>query len=108
MFSGEVEQWAGPAVDGSDEAKQVDMFLESEHAVIQKAFEEDQGVAGDHMTTPPDIEVRVHSLSYRCIYRPFRIICHKPVCCVHVAWLSSHGEHRHGKVGALAAAFKSN
>ena len=57
MLNGEVEQWVGPAVDGSDEAKQVDMFLESEHTVIKKAFEEDQGVAGDRMASPPDVEV---------------------------------------------------
>ena len=57
MVNGEVEQWARPAVDGSDEAKQVDMFLESEHAAFQKAFEEDISGGGDATNAPPHVEV---------------------------------------------------
>jgi hypothetical protein len=61
MLNTAVMQWAGPAVDGSSEAKEVDLFLDSEHAVMQKAFEESQGVelegAGEDASAPPQVEV---------------------------------------------------
>ena len=58
MMNEGVVHWAGPAVDGSTEAKQVDLFLESEHAVMQKAFDEarEEG-AGEDTSAPPDVEV---------------------------------------------------
>ena len=61
MMGGGVEQWAGPAVDGSEEAKQVGMFLESEHAVMQKAFDDDLGdLSGDvKPSPPPQVEVLI-------------------------------------------------
>ena len=59
MMNGEVEQWAGPVVDDSNEAKQVDLFLESEHAAMQKAFEEDQVGTGGSVSPPPQVEVRI-------------------------------------------------
>ena len=58
MMNGEVEHWAGPAVDGSDEAKQVDLFLEHEHTVIQKTIERDPEGLGDSANASPDIEVQ--------------------------------------------------
>ena len=61
MMNGRAEQWAGPAVDSSEEAKQVDLFLESEHAVMQKAFENDlgdlDGLDGE-ASPPPQVEVQ--------------------------------------------------
>lgn len=61
MLNTEVMQWAGPAVDGSSEAKQVDLFLESEHAMIQKAFDEgkEEEGAGEDASPPPQVEVRI-------------------------------------------------
>ena len=41
MMDGGAVHWAEPAVDGSEEAKQVEMFLESEHTAMQKAFDDD-------------------------------------------------------------------
>ena len=62
MMNGEVEQWAGPAVEGSEEAKQVELFLENEHAAMQKAFEGDQGEdGGDLNAAPPQVEVSIQN-----------------------------------------------
>ena len=57
MMDGGVEQWAEPAVDGSEEAKQVEMFLESEHAAMQKAFDDDLNNPSSKATPPPQVEV---------------------------------------------------
>lgn len=81
MFNGEVEQWAEPAVDGSEEAKQVDMFLNSEHAVMQKAFDEDLGGAGERVASPPDIEVPVLKM-IRCTDL-FRLLAQTSVVYTH-------------------------
>lgn len=57
MMDGGVEQWAGPAADGSEEAKQVDLFLESEHAAMQKAFDDDLDNPSTEASPPPQVEV---------------------------------------------------
>lgn len=57
MMDGGVEQWAEPAVDGSEEAKQVEMFLESEHVAMQKAFDDDLNNPSSKATPPPQVEV---------------------------------------------------
>ena len=60
MMDGGVEQWAEPAVDGSEEAKQVEMFLESEYAAMQKVFDDDLNDLNDpssKATPPPQVEV---------------------------------------------------
>ena len=46
-----------PAVDGSEEAKQVDLFLESEHAAMQKAFDDDLDDPSSKASPPPQVEV---------------------------------------------------
>ena len=39
LMNGEVEKWAGPVVDGSEEALEVDSFLKSEHQVFTNAID---------------------------------------------------------------------
>ena len=62
MIDGGMEQWAGPAVDGSEEAKQVEMFLESEHAAMQKAFDDDLNDPITEASPPPQVEVYTQNL----------------------------------------------
>ena len=57
MMNGGVEQWAGPVVDGSEEAKQVDLFLDSEHATMQKVFDNDLDDPSSKPSPPPQVEV---------------------------------------------------
>lgn len=57
MMNGGVEQWAEPATDGTEEAKQVDLFLESEHAAMQKAFDNDLDDPSNKSSPPPQVEV---------------------------------------------------
>ena len=57
MMNGGAEQWAGPAIDGSEEAKEVDLFLGREHAAMQKAFESDLGGLDNEASPPPQVEV---------------------------------------------------
>ena len=60
MMDGGAVHWAEPAVDGSEEAKQVEMFLESEHTAMQKAFDDDLNDLNDpssKATPPPQVEV---------------------------------------------------
>ena len=54
MMGEGVERWAGPVLAGSEEAKEVDLFLENEHAVMQKAFEDGLGSGA---SPPPQVEV---------------------------------------------------
>ena len=72
MIDGGVEQWAGPAVDGSEEAKQVEMFLESEHTAMQKAFDDDLNDPITEASPPPQVEV----------YSESRLICVCVCVCV--------------------------
>lgn len=66
MLNGDVEKWAGPVVDGSEEAQQVDLFLDNEH----KAF-----ANVDPTATEVCVQIIVYYLMSTIIMTVFLCLC---------------------------------